>query len=134
MNGEYIVRYVGKLDDGTHVIRRPDGGLERRKSQTDWKRVDAMTDEDVERAIADDPDWAEFRDIDWTQVETVRNEVKTPISIRLDPDVLAFFKAEGAGYQKRINAVLRSFVAQKKKARAAGAKPRAKPKRAGKAA
>jgi uncharacterized protein (DUF4415 family) len=35
---------------------------------------------------------------------------KIPISFRVDPDVLAFFKAEGAGYQSRMNAVLRGYV------------------------
>ena len=35
---------------------------------------------------------------------------KTPVTIRLDSDVLSWFKAQGKGYQTRINAVLRSFV------------------------
>ncbi|MCA3659662.1 MAG: BrnA antitoxin family protein, partial [Methylobacterium sp.] len=38
------------------------------------------------------------------------------ISIRLDPDVLEFFKKDGPGYQGRINAVLRHYMAEKKKA------------------
>jgi uncharacterized protein (DUF4415 family) len=37
------------------------------------------------------------------------------ISIRVDPDMLNFFKNEGPGYQRRINAVLRSSVEQKQK-------------------
>jgi uncharacterized protein (DUF4415 family) len=40
---------------------------------------------------------------------------KTAISIRIDPDVLNYFKNEGPGYQRRINAVLRSYVEQKQK-------------------
>jgi len=35
---------------------------------------------------------------------------KQPISLRLDGDVLAWFKAQGPRYQSRINAVLRSYV------------------------
>jgi uncharacterized protein (DUF4415 family) len=35
---------------------------------------------------------------------------KTAISLRLDADVLAWFKAGGPGYQTRINAVLRAFM------------------------
>lgn len=35
---------------------------------------------------------------------------KMPISFRVDPDVLAFFKAGGDGYQSRMNAVLRGYV------------------------
>lgn len=37
---------------------------------------------------------------------------KRPISIRLDEDVIGFFKAMGPGYQTRINAVLRHFMAK----------------------
>ncbi|WP_242518476.1 BrnA antitoxin family protein [Halochromatium roseum] len=34
---------------------------------------------------------------------------KTQIALRVDDDVLAWFKAQGAGYQTRMNAVLRAF-------------------------
>lgn len=37
------------------------------------------------------------------------------ISIRVDEDVLDYFKAGGAGYQSRMNAVLRHFVSEQKK-------------------
>jgi uncharacterized protein (DUF4415 family) len=37
---------------------------------------------------------------------------KEAISIRLDDDVLSYFKSLGAGYQTRINAVLRHFMEQ----------------------
>jgi uncharacterized protein (DUF4415 family) len=36
-------------------------------------------------------------------------EAKASVSLRLDADVLAWFKAQGPGYQTRINAVLRAF-------------------------
>lgn len=36
--------------------------------------------------------------------------VKLPLSLRVDPDVLAFFKSLGKGYQTRMNAVLRSYM------------------------
>ncbi len=80
------------------------------ESRTDWELVESLTDEDIERSIADDPDWDGFRDIDWSRAELVLPQPKAAISIRLDPDVLAFFKAGGKGYQSRINAVLRSYV------------------------
>lgn len=34
---------------------------------------------------------------------------KAAISLRVDPDVLDWFKAQGPGYQTRINAVLRAY-------------------------
>ena len=43
---------------------------------------------------------------------------KKAISIRVDEDVLDYFKKEGAGYQRRMNAVLRSYMQQKRKKRA----------------
>ena len=88
---------------------------DRRKGKTDWARVDALTDEDITKAIANDPDWAEFEDIDWSDAVLVMPAKKKAISIRVDEDVLDFFKKEGDGYQRRINAVLRSYMQQKAK-------------------
>jgi uncharacterized protein (DUF4415 family) len=88
---------------------------DRRKGKTDWARIDAMTDEEVEASIANDPDWAEFKDIDWSDAVLVIPARKKAISIRLDEDVLDYFKSEGDGYQRRINAVLRSYMQQKAK-------------------
>jgi uncharacterized protein (DUF4415 family) len=88
---------------------------DRRKGKTDWARVDAMTDEEVEASIANDPGWAEFKDIDWSDAVLVMPAKKKAISIRVDEDVLDFFKREGEGYQRRINAVLRSYMQQKTK-------------------
>jgi uncharacterized protein (DUF4415 family) len=79
--------------------------------KTDWKRFDALTDKDIARAVADDPDAAPL-DIDWSKAVIARVAVpKTPVSIRIAPDVLAFFRAQGRGYQTRINAVLRHYMA-----------------------
>ncbi len=88
---------------------------DRRKGKTDWARVDALTDEEIEASIANDPDWAEFKDIDWSKAVLVIPPKKQAISIRVDEDVLNYFKKQGAGYQRRMNAVLRSFVEQKRK-------------------
>jgi uncharacterized protein (DUF4415 family) len=114
-NEEYIVKLVASLPDGTHIIEHPDGHLERRKGKTDWARVDALTDAQIEASIANDPDWAEFKDIDWSEAVLVIPPRKKAISIRVDEDVLDYFKKHGAGYQRRMNAVLRSYVDQKRK-------------------
>ena len=39
---------------------------------------------------------------------------KTAISIRLNPEIIAYFKAQGPGYQSRINAVLKDYVRLKR--------------------
>ena len=76
-------------------------------SKTDWARVDAMTESELEAAIASDPDEA---GIVWDEDSLSVTLPKAPISIRLDPDVLAFFRGGGRGYQTKINAVLRSYM------------------------
>jgi len=96
-----------------HIVTRKWG--DRRKGKTDWARVDALTDEDIEAAIANDPDWEEFKDVDWSKAVLVIPPRKKAISIRVDEDVLDFFKREGEGYQRRMNAVLRSYMQQKSK-------------------
>jgi uncharacterized protein (DUF4415 family) len=86
--------------------------LRRMKDRTDWDRVADTTDADIKRSIAEDPDWAEFRAVDWSKADLVVPPRKKPISIRLDEDVLDFFREQGAGYQRRINAVLRAYMTQ----------------------
>jgi uncharacterized protein (DUF4415 family) len=110
---EHIVSLVASLPDGTHIVEHPDGKLERRKSETDWASFDALTDEQIEEAIRNDPD-AIALDFNWSDAVLVIPPKKKAISIRVDEDVLDYFKHEGAGYQRRMNAVLRSFVEQKK--------------------
>jgi uncharacterized protein (DUF4415 family) len=87
---------------------------DRRKGRTDWARVDRLTDEDIARAVTNDPDAAPI-DIDWSDAVLVIPARKKAISIRVDEDVLDFFKKAGNGYQRRINAVLRSYMQQKAK-------------------
>jgi uncharacterized protein (DUF4415 family) len=84
---------------------------DRRKGKTDWVRVDSLTDDDIAKAVATDPDAAPI-DIDWSKATLVQFNKKKAISIRIDEDVLDFFKREGDGYQRRMNAVLRSYMEQ----------------------
>ena len=110
MSEERIVRYtIQEIRE-----KRAKGEL---KSGTDWARVDALTDADIEAAMRSDPDWQDDLDPDWANAVLVVPPSKTPISIRLDDDVLAFFKSAGPGYQKRINAVLRSYMTHTEKRR-----------------
>jgi uncharacterized protein (DUF4415 family) len=86
------------------------------KDETDWTRVDAMTDEEIAAAVRDDPDAAPLLDEEfWKEARVVLPEPKELISIRLDRDVLDWFRAQGRGYQTRINAVLRAYVEVRRK-------------------
>ena len=77
--------------------------------RTDYARLDAMTDEDIAKAVAEDPDAAPL-DIDWTQARLVLPPGKESVTLRVDQDVLDWFRKQGKGYQTRMNAVLRAFV------------------------
>ena len=93
------------------IVRRRWG--DRRKGRTDWARVDALTDKEIADAVRNDPDAAPI-DVDWSKAVLIVPPKKKAISIRVDQDVLSYFRRQGAGYQRRINAVLRSYVQQKK--------------------
>ena len=84
---------------------------ERRKGKTNWAAVDALTDEEIEAAVRNDPDAVPL-DVDWSDAVLVIPSKKKAISIRVDEDVLDYFKKQGEGYQRRMNAVLRSYMDQ----------------------
>jgi uncharacterized protein (DUF4415 family) len=89
-------------------------------TKTDWAHLDALTDEEITQAMRDDPDWADLIDMDWSNAKIVYPVTKSAISIRLDDDVIDFFKAGGKGYQGRINAVLRHFMTEQKQPKKTG--------------
>jgi len=74
------------------------------QSRTDWKRIDALGDEEID-----------FSDIPKLGPEFFANAIVWPgtkeqITLRLDPDVLKFFRKQGRGYQTTISAVLRKYM------------------------
>jgi uncharacterized protein (DUF4415 family) len=71
-----------------------------------------MTEQEIEANARADPEWEGDLDVDWSKAVLVMPRRKEAISIRLDEDVLSFFKSMGSGYQTRINAVLRHFMEQ----------------------
>lgn len=79
---------------------------ERKKSsKTDWERIDALSDEDIDYS-----DIPELDETFWKKAKLVVPKKKERLSMRIDSDVLAWFKAKGKGYQTTINAVLKSYI------------------------
>jgi uncharacterized protein (DUF4415 family) len=91
--------------------------IRRGEDQTDWARVDAMTEAELEAAIASDPDWADVPP-DWYKHATPHYPavLRKQVRLRLDSDLVAWFKRSGSGYQARINAALRAFVEAQQRA------------------
>jgi len=92
----------------------PDGVLKPLKGQSDWARVDAMTEEQVEAAALSDEDGLPLTDEEWTKAKLV-DPFKTPVTIRLDTDIVDWFKEKGRGYQTRMNTVLRRYMEANRK-------------------
>lgn len=91
------------------IVRR---SLTPRKSKTDaeWEALDVVTNEQITAAVASDPDAAPL-DLDWArEVNVVEPAAKQAISIRVDSDVLAWFRANSDRYQSKMNAVLRAYM------------------------
>ena len=73
---------------------------------TDWARQAALTQEEI-NAYRDEDE--EGMVIDWASAMIGQPEPKATVNMRIDRDVLEFFRQGGRGYQTRINAVLRAY-------------------------
>ncbi len=69
------------------------------------RKLLAMKDEDIDYS-----DIPELDDAFWEEARVVVPPEKKRITIRLDRDVVDYFQSQGAGYQTRMNAVLKSYV------------------------
>lgn len=86
------------------------------KSETDWARIDAMTDDDID-----------YSDIPPLTPEMFAKAVvrknfkivprKQQVTLRIDDDVITFFRNLGQGYQTQINQLLRAYMEAHKAAR-----------------
>jgi uncharacterized protein (DUF4415 family) len=73
-------------------------------SKTDWKRLAEIDDDAI-----DTSDIPELDD-EFFQNAELRVPAKQPVTLRIDEDVLVWFKAQGRGYQTRINKLLRHYM------------------------
>jgi uncharacterized protein (DUF4415 family) len=100
--------------DGKTYVRENGGDLRGADDHSDWDRVAALTDIEIEAAAESDPDAQPLTDVEW--LRAVQTPSKKYIHIGVDDDILAFFRSVGGrGYQTRINAVLRQYVEAQKK-------------------
>ena len=80
----------------------------KKESKTDWDRINGMKEEEIDLTDSPELDAAFFQEaVPWPTH-------KKQITLRLDPEVLEFFKAQGRGYQKAMNKVLRRYVEAQK--------------------
>lgn len=98
-----IVRYTA--EELEEMRRRGEG-------KTNIEAVLALTEEELEASI----DHEEEGEVDWSTLSVELPQPKVAFTMRYDRDVLEWFRAQGPGYQTRINAVLKTYIqAQSKK-------------------
>ena len=94
----------------------------RRGAGTDWQRVRKLTDAQAERGATEDPDSPPAAAAWLAAGQLVEPMRKQAISLRLDPEVVEWFRNTGPRYQSRMNAVLRAFVEHQVRSGPPGAK------------
>ena len=98
------------MQKSDNIVRYTDSELDemlaRGEDRSDLDRVRALTEEELEASI----DREEEGEVDWSSLQVGLPEPKRQLTLRLDADVVEWFRSRGPGYQTRMNAVLRSYV------------------------
>lgn len=98
-----------KSDTVRYTAKQIKAKIARGEDRTDWRKAHAMTGNKLEASIKADADDV-HGEPDWTQATMGVPAPKDHINIRIDHDVLEWFRASGRGYQTLMNNVLRAFV------------------------
>jgi uncharacterized protein (DUF4415 family) len=77
----------------------------KKRSRTNWAKIDSLKDKAIDTSDIPEQGKAFFK-----RAVLRLPEPKTAVTIRLDQQVLKWFKAKGPGYQTRINALLRAYM------------------------
>ncbi len=81
-----------------------------KESQTDWTRIDAMTDDEID--LSDIPEITEemWANAVWRKGGAKPASLRSQETLAVDGDVIEFFKAQGRDYQTKINELLRAYM------------------------
>ena len=77
----------------------------KKRSRTNWAKIDALKDGEIDTSDIPEQGKAFFK-----RAMLSLPEPKAAVTIRLDRQVLNWFKTKGPGYQTRINALLRAYM------------------------
>jgi len=84
-----------------------------KKSGTDFKRLDAMTDANID--LSDIPEVTPEMFAKGVVRRGLKPITKQQLTLRLDSDVIEWFRGQGGGYQTKMNALLRAYMEEHKK-------------------
>lgn len=77
---------------------------------SDWDRLNGLQDEDIERMALADTENPATKTEDWAQATIGLPNLKVPIAVHFDAEVVEWFRRQGQGYEARMNAVLRRHM------------------------
>ena len=79
-------------------------------SKTNWERIDAMTDDEID--VSDSPPLSEdfFAKAKWLMPGESASRPTVKVEIELDPKILAWFQSQGQDYERRMQAALRLYA------------------------
>ncbi len=84
-----------------------------KRSRTDWRRVDALKDSRID--LSDTPELTPAMFARGLVRRGLKPVVrKKLITLRIDGDVVDWYRNQGAGYQTRINALLRAYMEERR--------------------
>ena len=79
-------------------------------SPTDWKRLETMEDADIDLSDCPEVTPEMFAKAVVRRGGIAKKPNKEQVTLRIDKDVLDWFKAQGRGYQTQINALLKAYM------------------------
>jgi uncharacterized protein (DUF4415 family) len=79
------------------------------KSETDWQRLNTMTDEEIDLSDCPEITPEKFAKAVVRQGLPIEKN-KAQVTLQIDSDVLEWFKSHGRGYQTQINSLLRAYM------------------------
>lgn len=91
-------------------------GADPLSSGTDWRRIADLSDDEIEVMASKDVDNPATHADDWAAAFIGLPPRKVPVNAKFDADIVEWFKAQGRGYQTRMNAVLRRYMEAQRKA------------------
>ena len=98
-----------KSDTVRYTAKQIKARIARGEDRTNWNKIDAVSGTQLEASIRADVDDVRGEP-DWMQAIVGIPAPKDHINIRIDHDVLQWFRSNGKGYQTLMNNVLRAFV------------------------
>ncbi len=98
----------------SHTAEEIDEMIARGEDRTDWEYLNTMTPEEIEANVDEEDEGYFDLSKGYAGLPPGIGVPKKQLTVRLDTDIVDWFKSQGRGYQTRMNAVLRQYMEREK--------------------